>query len=278
MTIPNILTIAGSDSGGGAGIQADLKTFAALGTYGCSAICALTAQNTQTVTAIHEVPPEFVTAQLDAVFGDIEIAAVKIGMLSSREAIDAVAAGLERHGARTIVLDPVMVAKSGARLLRPDAIEALKQRLLPLATLITPNLPEAGDLLGIEAPGDEAGMVEAAAALRALGPSAVLIKGGHLEDADSVDILDDGGEPLTLVAPRIATANTHGTGCTLSSAIAALLGKGMPLRDAISGAKAYLTGALKAADQLRVGHGHGPVHHFHALWTYPARGSAVSLP
>jgi hydroxymethylpyrimidine/phosphomethylpyrimidine kinase len=278
MTIPNILTIAGSDSGGGAGIQADLKTFAALGTYGCSAICALTAQNTQTVTAIHEVPPEFVTAQLDAVFGDIEIAAVKIGMLSSREVIDAVAAGLERHGARTIVLDPVMVAKSGARLLRPDAIEALKQRLLPLATLITPNLPEAGDLLGIEAPGDEAGMVEAAAALRALGPSAVLIKGGHLEDADSVDILDDGGEPLTLVAPRIATVNTHGTGCTLSSAIAALLGKGMPLRDAISGAKGYLTGALKAADQLRVGHGHGPVHHFHALWTHPARGSAVSRP
>ncbi len=278
MTIPNILTIAGSDSGGGAGIQADLKTFAALGTYGCSAICALTAQNTQTVTAIHEVPPEFVTAQLDAVFGDIEIAAVKIGMLSSREVIDAVAAGLERHGARTIVLDPVMVAKSGARLLRPDAIEALKQRLLPLATLITPNLPEAGDLLGIEAPGDEAGMVEAAAALRALGPSAVLIKGGHLEDADSVDILDDGGEPLTLVAPRIATVNTHGTGCTLSSAIAALLGKGMPLRDAISGAKGYLTGALKAADQLRVGHGHGPVHHFHALWTHPARGSAVRRP
>jgi hydroxymethylpyrimidine/phosphomethylpyrimidine kinase len=278
MTIPNILTIAGSDSGGGAGIQADLKTFAALGTYGCSAICALTAQNTQTVSTIHEVPPEFVTAQLDAVFGDIEIAAVKIGMLSSREAIDAVAAGLERHGARTIVLDPVMVAKSGARLLRPDAIEALKQRLLPLATLITPNLPEAGDLLGIEAPGDEAGMVEAAAALRALGPSAVLIKGGHLEDADSVDILDDGGEPLTLVAPRIATVNTHGTGCTLSSAIAALLGKGMPLRDAISGAKGYLTGALKAADQLRVGHGHGPVHHFHALWTHPARGSAVRRP
>jgi hydroxymethylpyrimidine/phosphomethylpyrimidine kinase len=278
MTIANILTIAGSDSGGGAGIQADLKTFAALGTYGCSAICALTAQNTQAVIAIHEVPPEFVTAQLEAVFDDIEIAAVKIGMLSSREVIDAVAAGLERHGARKVVLDPVMVAKSGARLLRPDAVEALKQRLLPVATLITPNLPEAGDLLGIEAPGDEAGMVEAAAALRALGPSAVLIKGGHLEDADSVDILDDGGEPLTLVAPRIATANTHGTGCTLSSAIAALLGKGMPLRDAISGAKAYLTAALQAADQLRVGHGHGPVHHFHALWTYPARGSAVSLP
>jgi hydroxymethylpyrimidine/phosphomethylpyrimidine kinase len=266
MTVANILTIAGSDSGGGAGIQADLKTFAALGTYGCSVIAALTAQNTRTVTAIHEVPPDFVTAQLDAVFDDIEIAAVKVGMLSNSRVIEAVAAGLERHRAPNIVLDPVMVAKSGARLLHPDAVEALKRRLLPLAALITPNLPEAGDLLGIEAPGDEAGMIAAASALRALGPRAVLVKGGHIETADSIDILDDGGEPLTLAAPRVATANTHGTGCTLSSAIAALLGRGMPLRAAVKSAKAYLTGALQAADQLRVGHGHGPVHHFHALW------------
>ncbi len=183
MTVPNILTIAGSDSGGGAGIQADLKTFAALRTYGCSVIAALTAQNTQTVTAIHDVPPEFVTAQIDAVFADIEIAAVKIGMLSSGGVIEAVAAGLERHRARNIVLDPVMVAKSGARLLRPDAVAALKQRLLPLAAVITPNLPEAGDLLGIEAPRDQAGMTAAAAALRALGPRAVLVKGGHIEGA-----------------------------------------------------------------------------------------------
>jgi hydroxymethylpyrimidine/phosphomethylpyrimidine kinase len=278
MTIANILTIAGSDSGGGAGIQADLKTFAALGTYGCSVICALTAQNTRTVTAIHDVPPEFVTAQLDAVFDDIEIAAVKIGMLSNSRVIEAVAVGLERHRARNVVLDPVMVAKSGARLLQPDAVETLKRRLLPLAALITPNLPEAGDLLGIEAPADEVAMIAAAAALRALGPRAVLVKGGHIEGADSIDILDDGGEPLTLVARRVATSNTHGTGCTLSAAIAALLGQGMALRDAVQAAKAYLTDALQAADELHVGHGHGPVHHFHALWRDQARERAVSRP
>jgi hydroxymethylpyrimidine/phosphomethylpyrimidine kinase len=264
--IANVLTIAGSDSGGGAGIQADLKTFAALGTYGCSVITALTAQNTRAVTAIHEVPADFVSAQLDAVFDDIEIAAVKIGMLASSAIIEAVAAGLERHAARNVVLDPVMVAKSGDRLLRPDAVAALKARLLPLATVITPNLPEAGDLLGLEAPRDEAGMIAAAEGLRALGPRAVLVKGGHMEEADSIDILDDGGEPLTLVAPRVATANTHGTGCTLSSAIAALLGRGLPLREAVRDAKAFLTAAIAAADRLQVGHGHGPVHHFHAWW------------
>jgi hydroxymethylpyrimidine/phosphomethylpyrimidine kinase len=264
--IANVLTIAGSDCGGGAGIQADLKTFSALRTYGCSVIAALTAQNTRAVTAIHEVPPAFVTAQLDAVFDDIEIAAVKIGMLSSSAIIAAVAGGLERHGAKNVVLDPVMVAKSGDRLLRPDAVAALKMRLLPLATVITPNLPEAGDLLGIEAPRDEAGMIAAAEALRALGPQAALVKGGHLAAAESTDILADGGEPLTLVAPRLATANTHGTGCTLSAAIAALLGQGMALRDAVRAAKAYLTGAIAAADRLAVGHGHGPVHHFHAWW------------
>ena len=264
--IANVLTIAGSDSSGGAGIQADLKTFGALGTFGCSVITALTAQNTRAVTAIHEVPAAFVTAQLDAVFDDIEIAAVKIGMLSSSGIIEAVAGGLERHAARNVVLDPVMVAKSGDRLLRPDAVAALKARLLPLATVITPNLPEAGDLLGLKAPGDEAGMIAAAEALRALGPRAVLVKGGHMEEAESIDILDDGAEPLTLVAPRLATANTHGTGCTLSAAIAALLGRGLPLRDAVRDAKAYLTAAIAAADRLQVGHGHGPVHHFYAWW------------
>ncbi len=271
MTIANILTVAGSDSGGGAGVQADLKTFAALGTYGCSVICALTAQNTRAVTAIHEVPPEFVSAQLDAVFDDIEIAAVKIGMLSSSAVIEAVAAGLARHRARNVVLDPVMVAKSGDRLLRQDAVESLKRHLLPLATLVTPNLPEAGALLGIEAPVDEAGMIAAAAAVRALGPRAVLVKGGHIEGAESIDVLDDGGEPLTLAVARVATVNTHGTGCTLSSAIAALLGRGLPLREAVAAAKAYLTGAVRAADRLQVGHGHGPVHHFHALWPEPGR-------
>jgi hydroxymethylpyrimidine/phosphomethylpyrimidine kinase len=268
MTIPNVLTIAGSDSGGGAGVQADLKTFSALGTYGCSVFAALTAQNTLAVTAIHDIPPDFVTAQLDAIFEDIEIAAVKLGMLSRPEVIAAVADGLERHRARNIVLDPVMVAKSGARLLREEAVSALKERLLPLVSLITPNLPEAGVLLDLEPARDEAGMIEMAHALRDLGPRAALVKGGHLEGAESIDVLDDGdGEPQVLVAPRIATRNTHGTGDTLSSAIAAFLARGHGLREAVREAKAYLTDALRASDQLRVGSGHGPVHHFHALWT-----------
>ena len=265
--IANVLTIAGSDSGGGAGIQADLKTFSALGAYGASVITALTAQNTRAVSAIHDVPPEFVTAQMDAVFEDIAFAAVKIGMLSRPATIDAVAEGLRRHGARNVVLDPVMVAKSGDRLLRADAVAALRQRLLPLAMVITPNLPEAAVLLDREEAEDEAGMIDAAARLRALGPQAVLLKGGHLaKGASSVDVLDDGAEPLTLAAPRVATANTHGTGCTLSSAIAALLARGLPLRAAVREAKAYVTAAIRAADRLNVGHGHGPVHHFHALW------------
>ncbi|MGH6900616.1 MAG: bifunctional hydroxymethylpyrimidine kinase/phosphomethylpyrimidine kinase [Geminicoccaceae bacterium] len=264
--IANVLTIAGSDSGGGAGIQADLKTFSALGVYGASVIAALTAQNTRAVTAIHEVPPAFVVAQLDAVFDDIEIAAVKIGMLSSPSVIEAVTDGLRRHGARRIVVDPVMVAKSGDRLLREDAVSVLRKRLLPLATVITPNLPEAAVLLGTEVVRDEAGMIDAAARLRKLGPQAVLLKGGHLEAADCIDVLDDGTEPLTLAVPRIASGNTHGTGCTLASAIAALLARGLPLRDAVQGAKAYVTAAIRAADRLSVGHGHGPVHHFHALW------------
>ncbi len=265
--IANVLTVAGSDSGGGAGIQADLKTFSALGTYGASVITALTAQNTRAVIAIHDVPAAFVTAQLDAVFDDLAIAAVKIGMLSRPEIIDAVAEGLRRHGAQSVVLDPVMVAKSGDRLLRPEAIAALKERLLPLASVITPNLPEAAVLLDLEEARDEAGMIDAAARLRELGPRAVLLKGGHLAtDTESVDVLDDGAEPLTLAAPRIATGNTHGTGCTLSSAIAALLARGLALRDAVREAKAYVTAAIRAADRLNVGHGHGPVHHFHALW------------
>jgi hydroxymethylpyrimidine/phosphomethylpyrimidine kinase len=270
--IANVLTIAGSDSGGGAGVQADLKTFSALGVYGASVITALTAQNTRAVTAIHDVPPAFVTAQLDAVFDDIAFAAVKIGMLSSPAIIEVVADGLRRHGARNVVVDPVMVAKSGDRLLRADAVEALRERLLPLATLITPNLPEAAVLLDLAEAPDEAGMIEAAARLRRLGPCAVLLKGGHLDmGAESIDVLDDGGEPLKLAAPRIATRNTHGTGCTLSSAIAALLARGLAMRAAVSEAKAYVTAAIRAADRLRVGHGRGPVHHFHALWREDGR-------
>jgi hydroxymethylpyrimidine/phosphomethylpyrimidine kinase len=274
--IANVLTIAGSDSGGGAGIQADLKTFSALGTYGCSVITALTAQNTCAVTAIHEVPAAFVTAQIDAVFDDIAIRAVKIGMLSSPETIVAVALGLERYGPVPVVLDPVMVAKSGDHLLRPEAVSALKERLLPMAGVITPNLFEAGVLLDMDPPVDEAGMALAAARLRALGPKAVLLKGGHREGPESIDIFDDGGAPLTLVAPRIDTANTHGTGCTLSSALAALLARGMAPRDAVHAAKTYITRAIQAADQLHVGHGHGPVHHFHQWW--PADDSEDQAP
>jgi hydroxymethylpyrimidine/phosphomethylpyrimidine kinase len=264
--IANVLTIAGSDSGGGAGIQADLKTFSALRTFGLSAITALTAQNTQGVFGIHDVPPAFVGAQLDAVFADIEIKAVKIGMLSRPEVIEVVADALVRHRARRVVLDPVMVAKGGDRLLGLDAIATLRDRLLPLATVITPNLPEAGVLLDQPPPGDQHGMVGAARALRHLGPHAVLLKGGHLEGPESVDVLDDGAEPLVLSAQRIVTRNTHGTGCTLSSAIAALLARGFDLRAAVREAKAWLTAAIAAGDRLAVGHGHGPVHHFHALW------------
>jgi hydroxymethylpyrimidine/phosphomethylpyrimidine kinase len=270
--IANILTIAGSDSGGGAGIQADLKTFSALGTYGCSVITALTAQNTRAVTAIHEVPATFVTAQINAVFEDIKVAAVKIGMLATPEVIMAVAEGLERHLARPVVLDPVMVAKSGDHLLRPEAVRALRERLLPQAGVITPNLLEAGVLLDMEPPVDEAGMVEAAARLRTLGPQAVLLKGGHREGAESIDVFDDGGEPLTLATARIDTPNTHGTGCTLSSALAALLGQGMATRDAVQAAKAYITGAIRAGDRLCVGGGHGPVHHFHRWWPREDQG------
>ncbi len=266
MTVPIALTIAGSDSSGGAGIQADLKTFSALGVYGASVITALTAQNTRTVTGIFDVPAEFIGQQIDAVCDDLRVDAVKIGMLSRPEVIAAVAAGLDRHALQPVVLDPVMIAKSGAQLLAPEAVAAVISELLPRATLITPNLPEAGVLLGGPAPTDEPSMLEAAERLLALGPQAVLIKGGHLEGADSIDILFDGGQPLYLRAPRVATRNTHGTGCTLSSAIAALLARGHDLRDAVSGAKDYLNDALAAADRLGVGHGHGPVHHFAAWW------------
>ena len=267
--IPNVLTIAGSDSGGGAGIQADLKTFSALHTYGLSVITALTAQNTRGVTAIHDVPPDFVAAQLDAVFDDIEIKAVKIGMLSRPEVIEVVADRLDRWRADRIVLDPVMVAKGGDPLLAPEAVGALRRRLLPLATVITPNLPEAGVLLGREPPADEADMVEVVGALRRLGPMSVLLKGGHLEGDQSIDVYDDGGGTLRLAAPRLLTRNTHGTGCTLSSAIAANLAHGYALRDAVRAAKEYITAAIATADHLDVGHGHGPVNHFYALWPKP---------
>lgn len=267
---PIALTIAGSDSSGGAGIQADLKTFGALGVYGASVITALTAQNTQGVTAIHDVPADFIAAQLDAVFTDLDIGAVKIGMLSQVPAIQAVAAGLKRYDARNIVLDPVMVATSGDRLLAQDAIAALCRDLIPRALIVTPNLHEAAALTDASLAQNESGMKAQAHKILALGPRYVLIKGGHGanigESAESVDLLVSAGEVIRLAAPRIATRNTHGTGCTLSSAIAAGLAKGLDLVAAAREAKIYVTEAIKAADKLTVGHGHGPLNHFHEYW------------
>ncbi len=264
--IANLLTIAGSDSGGGAGIQADLKTFSALGTFGASVITAVTAQNTRAVTAIHDIPPDVIVAQMDAVFADIRVDAVKIGMLSKPEVINIVAERLDHYGVETMVLDPVMVSKSGDRLLHPEAVSALVQHLLPKATIITPNLPEAGVLLDQAPPTDGPSMAVTCKALRALGAKAVLLKGGHLKGAQSFDLIDQGDGPEHLPAERIDTKNTHGTGCTLSAAIAACLGRGMALADAVRHGKTYISRAIAGADRLDVGEGHGPVHHFHAFW------------
>jgi hydroxymethylpyrimidine/phosphomethylpyrimidine kinase len=260
------VTIAGSDSGGGAGIQADLKTFSALGVYGASVITALTAQNTRGVTGIHDVPPDFITAQIDAVFCDLAVDAVKIGMLSQPNAIRAVAAGLDRWQQSLVVLDPVMVAASGASLLAPDAIDVLKRELFPRALIVTPNLPEAAALLDMPVASNEAEMRQQAEKLLAFGARTVLIKGGHATGPESVDLLVSPTATARLVAERVATANTHGTGCTLSSAIAAGLAKGQRLAEAVSDAKYYVTEAIRAADELAIGGGHGPTHHFHAWW------------
>ena len=265
MSIPIALTIAGSDSSGGAGIQADLKTFAACGVYGASAITALTAQNTKGVTGIHDVPADFITAQIDAVFTDLDVKAVKIGMVARREAIEAIVAGLDRWAPKHVVVDPVMVATSGDRLLSPDAVDALRTKLFPRASLITPNLPEAAALLSETIAGDESDIERQGRRLLAMGCPAVLIKGGHGQGPESVDYLFDKDAIIRLSAPRIATDNTHGTGCSLSSAIAAGLAKGQDLETAVRGAKAYVSAAIAAAGKLDVGHGHGPIHHFHTF-------------
>lgn len=260
------LTIAGSDSGGGAGIQADLKTFSACGVYGASVLTAVTAQNTCAVTAVETLSPAMVSEQMRAVFDDIRFGAIKIGMLASTPIIAAVADGLAASVA-PIVLDPVMVAKSGDHLLESSAVDALRDQLVPHASVLTPNLPEAATLLGEREVSDEAGMARQGRALLALGPGAVLMKGGHADQPDCVDLLVTAdAEPLRLSAPRIRTRNTHGTGCTLSAAIAARLARGDSLADAVRNAHGYLQGAIAAADQLHVGRGAGPVHHFHALW------------
>jgi hydroxymethylpyrimidine/phosphomethylpyrimidine kinase len=260
------LTIAGSDSGGGAGIQADLKTFAACGCYGMSVVTALTAQNTLGVRSIHAVPPDFVAQQIDAVLEDIGADAVKIGMLHSAEVICTVADRLRHHGAERIVVDPVMVATSGDRLLETAAVDALRTELLPLATIITPNAPEAAVLLDRDAVDSEAAAEDAARSLLALGPSAVLVKGGHLDGDAAVDVLATGDTVWRFEAPRVKTPNTHGTGCTLSSAICASLAAGRDIEQCIRIAKDYLTEAILAGAGYTLGRGHGPVHHFHALW------------
>jgi hydroxymethylpyrimidine/phosphomethylpyrimidine kinase len=266
MTIPVALTIAGSDSSGGAGIQADLKSFAALGVYGASVITALTAQNTSGVTGVHAVPPDFVTAQIDAVFGDLDIKAVKIGMVAQLATIDAIAAGLKRWSPQHIVLDPVMVATSGDRLLTTDAVAGLRTKLIPRAALITPNLPEAAALLDEPIAAGEDAIAGQGERLLAMGCQAVLIKGGHGQGAQSIDYLFGGNGTVALAAPRIATQNTHGTGCSLSSAIAAGLAKGEDMETAVRHAKIWISVAIAAADRLKVGHGHGPIHHFHRFY------------
>jgi hydroxymethylpyrimidine/phosphomethylpyrimidine kinase len=297
---PIALTIAGSDSCGGAGIQADLKTFSALGVYGASVLCALTAQNTHGVSAIHDVPPKFVAQQIEAVLSDLAVRTIKIGMLSQPETIEAVADALARYPGLPIVLDPVMVATSGDRLISLDAIETLRMRLLPMAEIITPNLAEAAELLGTSIAKTEDAMVEQAQALLGFSPKSVLIKGGHGAGATSVDFLVTKTHSIRLSAPRFATKNTHGTGCTLSAALAARLALGDPLEHvaqkckrfcennmrqnkelehrfdsiktqgaleaAARAAKTYVSGAIEHADQLEIGSGHGPVHHFFALW------------
>ncbi|WP_175889466.1 bifunctional hydroxymethylpyrimidine kinase/phosphomethylpyrimidine kinase [Burkholderia cepacia] len=265
--IPNILTIAGSDSGGGAGIQADLKTFSALGAYGASAITALTAQNTRGVTGVQAPDAAFVTAQLDAVFSDIRIDAVKIGMLANAAIVHAVADALRRYAPRFVVLDTVMISKSSHALLAPEAVDALRDALLPLATVVTPNLPEAAALLNDVPATTEDDMVRQGRALLQTGARAVLMKGGHLPDASaSPDWLVEAARSVRLDGVRVPVSNTHGTGCTLSSAIAALLPQQPDLESAVREAKTYLTGAIAASGHLDVGHGVGPVHHFHRWW------------
>jgi hydroxymethylpyrimidine/phosphomethylpyrimidine kinase len=263
---PIAVTIAGSDSSGGAGIQADLKTFSALGVYGASVITALTAQNTLGVQGVHDVPVDFIAQQIDSVFSDLVVNAVKIGMLSRPEVVETVAEGLDRYSREQVVLDPVMFAKGGDALLAEEAVDALRALLLPRALIITPNLPEAARLLEVAEAEDEDEMAAQAAALFDLGPRAVLLKGGHGVGAESVDIFFDGEEPVRLASPRTETPNTHGTGCTLSSAIAAGLAHGFDLLRAVAHAKAYVSEAIAQADALVIGSGHGPVHHFHAIW------------
>jgi hydroxymethylpyrimidine/phosphomethylpyrimidine kinase len=262
-----VLTIAGSDSGGGAGIQADLKTFSAIGCYGMSVITALTAQNTQGVKAIHAVPPAFAVEQIEAVLSDIGADAIKIGMLYSAELIETVAQALKKHGARKIVLDPVMVAQSGDKLLQDDAIEAIKTHLMPLADVVTPNIPEAAVLCGMQLT-QWSDIESAAETLAKYGSRSILIKGGHGDERKSTDLLFLAGEGrfVSLETDRIETRNNHGTGCTLSSAIASYMAKGSDVEEAVQKAKTFMNHSIAAGAAYVIGHGHGPVHHFFQWW------------
>ena len=287
--IPNVLTVAGTDPSGGAGIQADLKTFSALGVYGMSVVTALVAQNTQGVGRILDVPGDFAAAQIESLFADVRVDAVKIGMVNTADTASVIADALRRFKPKLVVLDPVMAAKSGDALLMPDAVAVVRDELVPLATVITPNLPEAGMLVGGAAPRTVEEMRGALGALYGLGPEWVLLKGGHLEGEASVDLLFDGESVTEMAAERVETDNTHGTGCTLSAALTALAAhnfaaasdsasdsaggkaQGARMVEAAQGAKDYLTGALRCAGRLDVGRGHGPVHHFYRLWEGGAR-------
>ena len=265
--IANVLSIAGTDPSGGAGIQADIKAFSAMGAYACSVVTAVVAQNTRGVRSVRAMDPGFVAEQIDAVFEDVRIDAVKIGMIANAGIARTVADRLRHHGATQVVLDPVMVAKSGHALLDPEAVAVLREELIPLAKVITPNLPEAAVLLGRRGDWTEAAMRDALPALLAMGADWVLLKGGHLEgSAESTDLLAGPDGVIAFPAPRLQTRNGHGTGCTLSSALAALLPH-YPMPEAVRRAKLYLQGALAASEQLDVGQGTGPVHHFHALWS-----------
>ncbi len=261
------LTIAGSDPSGGAGLQADLKTFAACGCYGASAVVAVVDENTVGVTGVHPIPVDFVTGQIKSVLDDIGADAIKIGMLHSSELILAVRDTLQRYDIRNIVLDPVMVATSGDRLLLEEAIDTLKQELIPMARVITPNIPEAEILLGREISRQEE-LPELAAELSARYRTSVLLKAGHLHDDKLVDVFHNAetGRSTLLASPRMNTVNTHGTGCTLSSAVAAHLARGYELDDAVIAGKEYIRKAIEAGAEYEIGHGHGPVHHFHAFW------------
>nr|WP_298249494.1 bifunctional hydroxymethylpyrimidine kinase/phosphomethylpyrimidine kinase [uncultured Halomonas sp.] len=264
--IPNALTIAGSDPSGGAGIQADLKTLSALGAYATSVITALTAQNTRGVSGVHPVPADFIAAQLETLLDDVRLDATKIGMVASREVAEVIRDALVQRRPSWIVLDPVMVAKSGDILVDDAGIRAVREVLVPMADLITPNLPEAAVLLGVPAPVDRAGMLAMAPALRELGAGATLLKGGHLRGEECPDLLVTAEAATWIEGARVDTANLHGTGCTLSSAITARLARGESLQEAVASAKRWLGEALVASPRLDVGSGHGPVHHFHAWW------------